>query len=138
MSYAVRFVFAIVAVCAVAVHASAQIQPTEGKLTDTIPASGGPIAIQPINHATLQITHGNHVIDVDPVAQGNYANLLAPDIILITDIHGDHLDPATISKLKKASTKVVAPAAAKLEGAIVIANGETKDVDGVSIEGVPM
>lgn len=138
MSYAVRFVFAIVAVCAVAVHASAQIQPTQGKLTDTIPASGGPIAIQPINHATLQITHGNHVIDVDPVAQGNYANLLAPDIILITDIHGDHLDPATISKLKKASTKVVAPATAKLEGAIVIANGETKDVDGVSIEGVPM
>ena len=141
MRHAVRFVVAMFAVGAVAVCAAAPRQVlTGGKLTDTIPASGGSIGIQPINHATLQITHGNHVIDVDPVAQGNYANLAAPDIILITDIHGDHLDPATVSRLKKASTKVVAPAAAaaKIEGAIVMGNGETKDVDGVSIEAVPM
>jgi L-ascorbate metabolism protein UlaG (beta-lactamase superfamily) len=140
MRHAVRFVVAILAFGAVAVCAAAPRQQvlTGGKLTDTISASGGNIGIQPINHATLQITHGNHVIDVDPVAAGNYANLVAPDIILITDIHGDHLDLPTIAKLKKASTKVVAPAAAKIEGAIVMGNGETKTVDGVSIEAVPM
>ena len=109
-------------------------------VSDTIPAAGGNITITPINHATLQIAHGSHVIDVDPVAQANFGSLPAPTLVLVTDIHGDHLDPATIAKLKGASTKIVAPsaAAAKLEGAIVIANGEKKEVDGISIEAVPM
>jgi len=107
---------------------------------DKIPAAGGDITIQPINHATLQIAHDGHVIDVDPVGQGNYSGLAAPDIILVTDIHGDHLDPATVAKLKKADTKVVAPAAAaaKLEGAIVMKNGDKQTVGGVAIEAVPM
>ncbi len=129
---------AVAAASALAIAAPAR-QP-HGRPADKIPASGGTIAITPINHATLQIAFGAHVIDVDPVAQGNYTSLSAPDIILVTDIHGDHLDPATVGKLKKATTKVVAPAAAaaRLDGAIVIANGETKTVDGVSIEAVPM
>ena len=135
MSHTSRFGWTAAAWAAAGALAMAQ-----AKASDTIPASGGAIAITPINHATLQITHANHVIDIDPVAQGTYTNLAAPDIILITDIHGDHLDPATIAKLKKATTKIVAPAAAaaKLEGATVIANGETRTVDGVSIQAVPM
>jgi L-ascorbate metabolism protein UlaG (beta-lactamase superfamily) len=86
------------------------------------------------------VTQAGHVIDVDPVAQASFSGLPAPDIILITDIHGDHLDPAMVAKLKKASTKIVAPqaAASKLEGAVVIGNGETKTIDGVTIEAVPM
>ena len=134
MSYSFRIGLSCVTVAAAAAFVSAQAK------SDTIPASGGNITITPINHATLQITHGAHVIDVDPVAQGNDATLAAPDIVLITDVHGDHLDPATVAKLKKAGTKVVAPAAAaaKLDGAIVVANGETKTVDGVGIEAVPM
>jgi L-ascorbate metabolism protein UlaG (beta-lactamase superfamily) len=107
---------------------------------DKIPATGGDITIAPINHATLQIVYAGHVIDVDPVAQGDYTGFAAPDIILVTDIHGDHLDPATIAKLRKPSTKIVAPAAAapKLETPIVMANGETKTVDGLTIEALPM
>jgi L-ascorbate metabolism protein UlaG (beta-lactamase superfamily) len=107
---------------------------------DKIPATGGDITIQPLNHATLQIVHAGHVIDVDPVPQATYTGLAAPDIILVTDIHGDHLDPATIAKVRKGTTKIVAPAAAapKLESPIVMANGETKTVDGISIEAVPM
>jgi len=107
---------------------------------DKIPATGGDITVQPLNHATLQLTWSGHVIDVDPVPQADYTGLAAPDLILITDIHGDHLDPATVAKVKKATTKIVAPsaAAAKLDGAIVIANGETKSVDTISITAVPM
>jgi L-ascorbate metabolism protein UlaG (beta-lactamase superfamily) len=109
--------------------------------SDTIPASGGDITITPLNHATLQIKHGPHVIDVDPVAQATYTGLAAPDVILITDIHPDHLDPATVAKLKTDKTTIVTPqaAAAKLTGTkVVMANGETKTVDGISIEAVPM
>ncbi len=107
---------------------------------DTVPAAGGAITITPINHATVEVSHAGKVILVDPVAQGTYTGLPAPDVILVTDIHGDHLDPATVEKVKKADTKVVAPSAAapKLEGAIVMANGDTKEVDGVRIEAVPM
>ena len=83
---------------------------------DKIAATGGDITIQPLNHATLQITYANHVILVDPVAQATYTGLAAPDIILITDIHGDHLDAATIAKVRKASTKIIAPAAAAPNG----------------------
>lgn len=133
MRQSVRFTLTAVGAVATAalLHAAA---------SDTIPAAGGNITITPVNHATLQITHGSHVIDVDPVAQANFGSLAAPTMILVTDIHGDHLDPATIAKLKTPSTKIVAPsaAAARVEGAIVFANGEKKDVDGVSIEAVPM
>ena len=127
-----------VLVTAVGVVAAALV--LHAAASDTIPAAGGNITITPINHATLQIVHGSHVIDVDPVAQANFGSLPAPTLVLVTDIHGDHLDPPTVAKLKGASTKIVAPsaAAAKLEGAIAIANGEKKEVDGISIEAVPM
>jgi L-ascorbate metabolism protein UlaG (beta-lactamase superfamily) len=108
---------------------------------DKIPATGGDITIAPINHATLQITHGPHVIDVDPVAvAGSYEGLGVPTIILITDIHGDHLDPAMVATRRTPATKVIAPkaAAAQLPNAIVMANGETKMIDGLTIEAVPM
>ena len=113
---------------------------------DKIPAAGGDITIAPIGHATLQITHANHVIDIDPVA-GDYAGLAAPSLIVITDIHGDHMDAPTIAKVRKPETTIVAPAAvaSKLDAAalgsgkpIVMANGDTKTVDGITIEAVPM
>ncbi len=111
-----------------------------GASSDTIPANGGNITITPINHATLQIAHGTSVIDVDPVGQADFGSLPAPTLILVTDIHGDHLDPATIARLKTPATRIVAPAAAaaKIDGAIVMANGEKKEVNGVSIQAVPM
>jgi L-ascorbate metabolism protein UlaG (beta-lactamase superfamily) len=124
----------------VAVVAAASLVVLHAAQPDTLPATGGDITIVPINHATLQLRHGTHVIDVDPVPQASFTGLPSPDIILVTDIHGDHLDPATIAKLKTAATTVIAPAAAaaKLEGAMVIGNGEKKDVKGVSVEAVPM
>lgn len=107
---------------------------------DVIPATGGDIRITPIMHASLQVEHAGRVIHIDPWSQGDYANAKPADLILVTDIHGDHLDPAAIAKIRKPGAPIVAPAAAaaKLDGATVIANGERKEVTGVSIEAVPM
>ena len=108
---------------------------------DTIQAKGGPITIQPITHAALQLKYGNNVITVDPTMMGgDYNALPKADIILITDIHGDHLDPATITKASKADTTVVIPGAAsdKVKNGTVMANGEKKTVKGIEIEAVPM
>jgi L-ascorbate metabolism protein UlaG (beta-lactamase superfamily) len=108
--------------------------------SDRIPATGGNITIQPIYHATLQIVHRGQVIDVDPVAQGDYTGLSAPDIILITDIHNDHCDPATVAKLRKQTTEIVVPEVveSKFQAPIVMANGETKTIGDVTIKAVPM
>lgn len=107
---------------------------------DKLPAAGGDITIAPLYHATLQLAWAGHVINVDPVSQADYAGLAAPDIILITDTHGDHLDPATIAKIRKPGTIIVAPAAAaaRLESPVVMANGDTRTVGGVAITAVPM
>jgi len=108
---------------------------------DTLQAKGGAITIQPINHAAVQLKYGNTVITVDPTKMGgDYNTVPKADIILITDIHGDHLDPETIAKASKAGTTVVIPGAAsqQVKDGTVIANGEKKTIKGVEIEAVPM
>ena len=108
--------------------------------SDTIPASGGDIKITPITHGSVQIEYGGKIIYVDPWSDGDYSGAPQGDLILVTDIHGDHLDPEMIDKLRKSGAPVVAPSAAapKIENPTVLANGESKTVAGVAIEGVPM
>lgn len=108
--------------------------------TDTIPTLNGELRVTPINHATLMLQFAGKVIGVDPTGQGDYTNLPQPDLILITDIHADHMDRASIDKWKKASTVVVAPAAVAktITEAQVISNGEKKTIAGVEIEAIPM
>ena len=109
-----------------------------------VPASGGNITITPIQHASVQVEYGGKVIQVDP-AQGDFSKAKPADLILVTDIHGDHLNPDLIAKVRKPGAPVVMPAAvqqqagSKIPGPVeVLANGQTKTVAGVSIEAVPM
>jgi L-ascorbate metabolism protein UlaG (beta-lactamase superfamily) len=69
-----------------------------------------------------------------------FKGLKPPTIILITDIHEDHLDKGAIVAVQKPNMTIVAPAAAsaQMKGAVTMANGETKTIDGVTIEAVPM
>ena len=101
--------------------------------------SAGKVEITPIMHASLMLKAGGKIVYVDP-AQGKYDGLPQADYILITDIHGDHLAPAIIDKLKKPGTVIVAPKAVaeKVAGCTVMANGETKTVGDFKIEAIPM
>src|SRR6266550_2714983 len=135
MFHSSRFIWAATLSCAAAVSLHAMAPP------DTIQAKGGPITIQPITHAALQLKYGSQIITVDPTMMGgDYNALPKADIVLITDIHGDHLDPATIAKASKTGTAVVIPgaASAQVKDGMVIANGEKKTIKGVEIEAVPM
>jgi L-ascorbate metabolism protein UlaG (beta-lactamase superfamily) len=100
----------------------------------------GDIRITPITHASFQLEYDGKVIHFDPTSAGDYSAAGQADLILVTDIHPDHLDPAAIARVRKAGAPVVAPAPAaeKIEGPTVIANGESKTVAGVSVEAVPM
>lgn len=108
--------------------------------SDVIPAKGGDIVVTPITHASLQLEYGGKVIHVDPYGQGDYSKTKQADLVLITDIHQDHLDLPALAKVRKPGAPVVVPAAAaeKIENATVIANGENKTVAGVQIEAIPM
>ncbi len=100
----------------------------------------GNVGIVPITHGTLILKWQGKVIHVDPWGRGNYENQPAADLILVTDIHGDHMDPDQIAKVSKADTIILAPAAVQktLRQARVLNNGEQTEVLGVKIEAVPM
>jgi L-ascorbate metabolism protein UlaG (beta-lactamase superfamily) len=109
-----------------------------------VPASGGDIVITPLQHASVQVEHGGTVIQVDP-AQGDLSKAKPADLVLVTDIHGDHLSPEGIAKVRKAGAPVVMPAAVQTQAGDkipapveVLANGQTRTVKGISIEAVPM
>ena len=106
---------------------------------EEFPTSAGPLQIFPIQHASLMLKAGGKVTYIDP-AQGSYEGLPAADYIFITDIHGDHMAPAIVEKLKQATTVIVAPAAvaASFPKALVTKNGETLSVGEFKVEAIPM
>ena len=61
---------------------------------------GGQVAIHPVDHASFALETPAGVILVDPVGgAAAYADLPAPDLILITHEHGDHYDQPTLDAL---------------------------------------
>jgi L-ascorbate metabolism protein UlaG (beta-lactamase superfamily) len=80
--------------------------------TTRVPARGGDIVITALGHASVQLEHGGKVIIVDPVTnQADLSKARPADLILVTDIHGDHFDAAAIAKLRKPGAPVVTPPA---------------------------
>ena len=76
---------------------------------DELKTSKGMLTIQPVFHGALVLTWDKKTIYVDPYGGAKaYAGLAAADLILITDIHQDHLDTATLNAIetKKASKKL--------------------------------
>jgi L-ascorbate metabolism protein UlaG (beta-lactamase superfamily) len=95
--------------------------------TTRVPAANGEIVITALGHASVQIEHAEKVIIVDPVAsQADLSQAKSADLILVTDIHADHFDPATISKLRRSGAPVVIPPEAmpKVTEGIVMRNRE--------------
>jgi L-ascorbate metabolism protein UlaG (beta-lactamase superfamily) len=115
---------------------------------DTIALAKGSLVIQPIQHASMVLTAGGKTIYVDPVGgAARYQGLAAPDIILVTDIHGDHFDPGTLRGLMSHGNVLVAPEAVvamlndtlKNSGnVIVLANGQKTMQGGIGIAAIPM
>ncbi|MCP5144553.1 MAG: MBL fold metallo-hydrolase [Gammaproteobacteria bacterium] len=120
---------------------------TAAELTgDQVPTSAGPVTIHPISHATMALGWNGLTIYVDPVGGAEaFAGLPAADLILVTDIHGDHFNDDTLAAVTGSTTKIVAPAAVaeKMSPAVraattVIANGATTSLMNVGIEAIPM
>lgn len=113
---------------------------------DQIATKKGPLTIQPITHATLVLTWNGKTIYVDPTGGAEaFAGLPAPDLVLITDIHGDHMDPKTLTALRLGKAALVVPKAvadqlpSELDERVaVLANGRKLDTLGLRIMAIPM
>jgi L-ascorbate metabolism protein UlaG (beta-lactamase superfamily) len=114
--------------------------------TTSVPAKGGDLVITALGHASVQLEQAGKVIIVDPVAgQADLSKARPADLILVTDIHPDHLDAAAIAKLRKPGAPVVmspaVAALAKIADPVVMANREMRSNDaapaGVAIISVP-
>jgi len=108
--------------------------------SDILETSAGDLKITPVTHGSVLLEINGQAWHIDPWSTGDYSALPKADVILITDIHGDHMDPKAIATVKKDSTVIVAPAAVAktVAQATVLANGESTTISGVKIEAVPM
>ena len=108
--------------------------------TQTFTTSKGAVAITPIYHATARITAGGDTIYIDPAKPAKIDRLGPGGLILITDIHGDHMDADDVKALSNAGTVVIAPAAVAktITQARPLANGDSTMWHGWKITAVPM
>ncbi len=113
---------------------------------DQVATKKGPLTIQPIQHGSVVLKWDNKTIYVDPAGGvEGFTGVSDPDLILITDVHGDHLDLKTLEGINTSKAIIVVPQAvadkltpALKEKAIVLPNGEHTEKLGVSIIAIPM
>jgi L-ascorbate metabolism protein UlaG (beta-lactamase superfamily) len=114
--------------------------------TEEFKTSAGVLKMTPIQHGSLTLEAGGQVIEVDPAISGfgaappDFSKVPKADLVLITDIHDDHLDPASLAKVRKQGTTVVIPGAAagKVPDGVIMKNGETKKFGTWTVEAIPM
>jgi L-ascorbate metabolism protein UlaG (beta-lactamase superfamily) len=134
-------IFFTVMVTATSLSLSAQYAPVQ-----TIQTKSGNLQIQPVTHATFIMNYNNKAFYVDPTGGPSaFAGMAKPDVIIITDIHGDHCDPKTIDSITTTNTIFVVPRAVaeRLRGVnpsklVILNNGQKTEKDGVSITAIPM
>ncbi len=110
-----------------------------------IMAGGEEIIIQPVMHSSLVLNFKGKNIYIDPSGGADlFKGMAAPDVIIITDIHGDHFDPKTIEAINTNNAIIVAPqvVADKLtiskQKVVVINNGSERQLTGMTITALPM
>jgi L-ascorbate metabolism protein UlaG (beta-lactamase superfamily) len=113
---------------------------------DLIKTNKGDLTIQPVTHGSVVLKWNNKTVWVDPYGGADlYAGQAQPDLILITDIHGDHLDLKTLQALPTSTATIVAPQAVvdmlpepMKSKAIVLANGAKTTQLEIDITALPM
>lgn len=112
------------------------------KTTTTTPE----LKIIPIEHATAILEWGDITIYVDPTGGATaFEGQKKPDLILITDIHGDHFNMETLEALDTSKAKIIVPQAVADElpkefttQLDILDNGDSKERYGILVEAIPM
>ncbi|MFC7357545.1 MBL fold metallo-hydrolase [Jejudonia soesokkakensis] len=125
-------------------EATSQVE-TES-VTETPEFSVADVTITPISHATMVLELYDKVIYVDPVGgAAAFEGQPEPDLILITDIHGDHYDLETLKNVNTADTKIIVPQAVAekmpefMQAQVALmSNGSNQDVFDFNVAAIPM
>lgn len=113
---------------------------------DSFKTKKGDLVVQPILHGTLVMQFNEKIIYIDPYGGAEaFAGIAKPDLILITDIHGDHLNEKTLDALNTKGVRIIAPQAVAdqisekyKDQMVVLANGENSKQFGINIAAIPM
>jgi L-ascorbate metabolism protein UlaG (beta-lactamase superfamily) len=117
--------------------------------SDTFDTEAGDLTIHPVLHASMVWEWNGKALYFDPYGGASrYEAYPAPDVVFVTHLHGDHLNPETLKGLDLSGAELVAPQSVVDEMAAeikdqfaqitVLANGETHQWEGAGIEAVPM
>ena len=109
--------------------------------TDHFTTTKGDLAVTPLNHASVLFEWHGQTIYVDPTTPALAdAALPKADVVFITDIHPDHLDPPALERIRKPGMVIVGPQAVadKTHVDTVMKNGDTRNVGDVVATAVPM
>jgi L-ascorbate metabolism protein UlaG (beta-lactamase superfamily) len=107
---------------------------------------GNEFKVTPISHATMVLNLGGQVIYNDPTGGAEaFARQPEANIILVSDIHGDHFNTDTLTAVSTERTIFVIPQAVadelpeSLPGTkVILKNGEKTTQKGIEIEAIPM
>ncbi len=122
------------------------ISAPAGQESQSLDAKKDYISVHPVEHASFVLHFFEKVIYVDPVgAADSYTDFQKPDVILLTDIHPDHLQVEILQTLITSNTKIISPNAVtnKLPPALkkqtkVLNNFEEITLGGSVIKALPM
>ena len=131
----IRFVFELTLAGAITAQAADKIKTTKGDLE-----------VHPVRHGTVVFKWNGKTVFVDPVGgAAPFKSHGTPDLVLVTDIHGDHFNKDTLTEIVRDKTAVITPeavAALAPEGLqnkiTILANGGSVEKLGVKIDAVPM
>ena len=123
-----------------------QAAEAETTASETEMDAAAGLQIHPISHATTVLKWDNTTLYVDPVGGAEaFSEYPEPDLILITDIHGDHFDLETLMALQTQKAKIVMPQAVadQMPDSFttqidILNNGEQKERYGITVTAVPM
>lgn len=122
------------------------VQPKNNLFAETTLTVADSLWVTPVHHGSLVLEWKNISIYVDPTGGAQAYELFdEPDLILITDIHSDHLDIPTLEGLDTSQARIIAPQAVadSLPPTLtpildILNNNETIQTAGTNIQAIPM
>jgi len=140
MTKKIFIVLSVVTVLAVGGYLASYTPDTE--ILESEPS----FSVAPVEHASFGLTFAGLNILNDPVGDtGLYSGFGIPDIIFLSDTHGDHFDVDTLAGVVAASTTIIAPEAVFSElpafladQTVVMANGDSHSIANLTFEAIPM
>lgn len=115
------------------------------RATDTFATKKGDLKVTPIFHGSVLLEVAGQAIYVDPFSKGDLTGLPKADFVLITDVHGDHMDAKALDTVSTPKTRIVAPPAVAKSpevkdrpNLVVLENGQKQSLGLFDVEAVPM